>query len=493
MNNPNNAKSELPYIYDTLKNLTILSNISSLLDWDQNTNMPLLAAKGRGEQIKLIESIIHKKWKSKRLIEAYNTARKEQLSQKDYFVLRMFGKELQKKNKLPVTFTERFGMARALSESAWQEAKKNSDFNLFKEHLKGIVNLKREYAQYLDKERTPYDVLLEEYEEGMTSEKLDKIFAYLKQELIFLRKEIIPKQTFIRKPIVKRTEHRTLIEEFIEKKLQIDKNILAINVSMHPFTTRISKNDVRITSRFVSIDSFFSAIHESGHALYELGLPTDYYYTQIYSAPSTGLDESQAILWENNICRNAHFWKGFYKEYKEKTNLTLELEDFLKYINLIKKEQIRVDADEINYILHIIIRYEIERDMINGLLEPIDADKEWNNKCEELLGRKPTIHEGILQDIHWAEGDFGYFPTYAIGMIYASQIYNTMNKQIHADKLLETANYEPILEWLKEHIYSKGYTKPAEELVKEVSGEKLNPKVFIDYLKEKYSKLLLKN
>ena len=157
-----------------------------------------------------------------------------------------------------------------------------------------------------------------------------------------------------------------------------------------------------------------------------------------------------------------------------------------------KNDQLRVDADEISFILHIIIRYEIERDMINGVLKPVDAKKEWNNKCRELLGKEPVNDfEGILQDIHWAGGDFGYFPSYAIGMIYASQIYRKMNEEINADKLLEEENYELILNWLKEHIYSKGLVKSADDTVKEVCGQGLNPKIFIEYLKGKYSKIIM--
>ncbi|MFC1698233.1 carboxypeptidase M32, partial [Nanoarchaeota archaeon] len=285
-------------------------------------------------------------------------------------------------------------------------------------------------------------------------------------------------------------------QEFLSKdimnRMQMLLDVSSIDPAEHPFTVRMSENDVRITTNYRNLTfSFESTMHEAGHALYELNLPKKYYNTVLYEGPSLGIHESQSRFWENMIGKNKLFWQGYFNFFKKHSKIKKSQLNFYKDYNIVKPSYVRVESDEVTYCLHIILRFEIERDLINGIIKPKDAKKEWNKRFKELFGiavKKDS--EGILQDVHWSGGGIGYFPCYAIGSIYAAQQYYKMQKDIpNFKQKIKTLKFKPILQWLIKNIHSKGRTMLADDIVKKATGESLNPKIFIKYLNEKYKEI----
>lgn len=488
-------EDDLNTAYKEQKEISLLSSIEELLYWDRMTHMPPEAVPGRSEQIKLIDSLIHERMTSKTLLESVKRLKKRDLKPKDLIVIRELDKEINKRIKVPRKHMQELRDATISAEKRWREAKKKNDFNVLKPELKKVIELKITQARYLDARKDPYDVLLDLYEEGMTTRKLDKIFTYLKKELFILLEKIKSSERYKLQKKINFYASKTVQKEIIGrmmKKLGIREERVALDTSLHPFSILISSNDVRITTRYQNpMESFFAGLHEAGHALYDLGLPDKFYRTAVYNASSFGMHESQAIFWENMIGKDEHFWKGFYKYYKKKMCLKATWQQFYQYVNQCRPSLIRINADEVTYCFHIIIRYEIEKELIRGTLKIKDAKKIWDEKYNDHLGIKPKDdNEGILQDIHWADGDFGYFPTYAIGMIYAAQLFEKLSKtkkNLHA--LIESQDLSQISGWLKEKVHKKGKTMPSEDIIRQVCGEGLNPETFIRYLNEKYSKI----
>ena len=265
--------------------------------------------------------------------------------------------------------------------------------------------------------------------------------------------------------------------------------------SEHPFTMNITKNDVRLTTKYIEdnpMSAVFSTIHETGHGIYEQQIGDNLQGTILGSGGSMGIHESQSRFYENIIGRDLHFWKGLYEKTKEEFTFLkdISLEDFYREINLVEPSLIRVDADELTYSLHIMVRYEIEKGIIDGSIDVEDLPKVWKEKMEEYLGVVPsTDSEGVMQDVHWSAGLVGYFPSYALGSAYSAQIYNTMKKELNVDEILEGGEMYKIREWLGEKIHKYGKLKETPEIIKEVTGEDLNPKYYIEYLRDKYSKI----
>jgi carboxypeptidase Taq len=293
-------------------------------------------------------------------------------------------------------------------------------------------------------------------------------------------------------------ESQKLLCDIVTEILLLPKERSRLDVSTHPFTTSMGYNDVRITTNFERknpLFSFFSTVHEAGHALYELGMPVDEFkYTVISDSPSLGLHESQSRFWENMICRSKNFWNYFYPIFKEKSPNKLndiDIDTWYRYVNLVRPSFIRVEADELTYCLHVILRFELENSLMDEKILVSELPNIWNEKMDELLGITPkSDREGVLQDMHWSGGNFGYFPTYAIGSIYSSQIFKSLtdeNPDIISD--IEKGNFNSIIGWLRKNVHTYGRKITAEEIIKNACGEGLNAKVFVDYLKDKYYKL----
>lgn len=485
---------ELKYVYDIQKELSYLSGVYALLDWDEKTHMPSKGIEERAEQTALIYRLMYERMTSKKLVGALKKLKGRRLSKKDELVVNELGKQVTKLIRVPKDLMVEIARTSVIASSKWQEARKKDDFTIFKPHLKRLVKLKIKQAKLINPKLTPYDALLDDYEEGMTSEKLTTLFDYLKKELVQLVEEIkhtkqFKKQKELNGDVLKERQER-LVKNII-KLTGINNDTVALDISAHPFTLRISQKDVRITTRYPNVfDAFFSAVHESGHALYELGLPKEYNNTLIHESASLGLHESQSRFWENQIMRSKQFWQGYAKHFSKLTGIKIRWSELYKKANIVKPSFIRTEADEVTYCLHVILRFEIERDLINGKLKVDDAKEVWNKKMQEYLGIVPKKdNDGILQDVHWSFS-FGYFPTYAIGTIYSSQIRREIEKEIkNFPELVRKHQFAPILNWLRKNIHEKGKTMTADEIIRNACGKGLNPETYITYLREKYEEI----
>jgi carboxypeptidase Taq len=498
-------KESLDFIYKEQKELSTFGGIAALLGWDQMTYMPPGGVHERSEQSALISRLTHEKIISDKLwnhIEKLSKSKNfEDLSDKDKSVVTRLKKDVEKARMIPSTFVEKMVKTTTLAYPAWQKAREKSNFKIFLPHLEKIVNLEKEYCSYINLPGPRYNSLLDDYEEGMTVDKLKKEFEYLKPQLITILENIKSSNLFKEQQeldtIFSVEKQKELCEIIINTMhLPIEKSRL--DVSTHPFTISMGYNDVRITTNFErknSLFSFFSTVHEAGHALYELGLPKDKFKdTVISDSPSLGLHESQSRFWENMICRSKHFWNYFYPIIKKKSPDELRdnnINIWYRYVNQVKPSSIRVQADELTYCLHIILRFELENSLMDGKINISEFPELWDNKMNEILEIKPkNDRDGVLQDMHWSGGNFGYFPTYAIGTIYASQLFNKMIEE-HPGFLtdIEKGDFVDIVNWLRDNVHKYGRLMTADEIIKNVCGKGLNAKVFVNYLKNKYYNL----
>jgi len=492
----------LDFIYTMQKELSTLSGIGALLGWDQMTYMPSKGTAERAEQSSLISRLAHERvisdklWNHVQSLSCPTVFKK--LKEKDQIVVKRLEKDLEKARKVPTDFVEELAKTTTIAYMAWEKARKENNFKVFSSHLEKIVKLEKKYCEYMGLPGHPYNSLLDDYEEGMTVDKLKVAFSYLKPQLVELLNKIEDSDRFKKQQdldIKFNHDKQEKLSRFLVKKMLLPADKTRLDVSTHPFTTAMGNDDVRITTNFGRerpLFAFFSTIHEAGHALYELGLPKEEYKdTVINDSPSLGLHESQSRFWENMIARNPSFWKYLYPKFTEifpKQFKHIDFDAWYFYVNQVKPSLIRVEADELTYCLHVILRFELEMALIDGKIAVSDLPEKWNEKMEKLLGITPTDdNEGVLQDMHWSGGSFGYFPTYAIGTIYASQLFRKLSQENPSfTNEIEQGNFNNILNWLCEHVHKYGRLMTADEIIQQACGEGLNPKVFVSYLKEKY-------
>ena len=496
-------RKSLDYIYKIQKELSVLSGISSLLGWDQLTYMPRQGIKARSKQNSLISKKIHKEIVSDKLWDNITKLKKpdnfENLSEVDKKVVERLKKDVEKSRKIPSKLVEELTEATTLAYEAWEKARKKDDFSIFSPHFSRIIELKKEYCSYIDIPGHIYNSLLDDYEEGMTTKKIKGEFKNLKDNILKILDKIDKTTGDYRQEKTGYTEleseEQKKICNFVIEKMGLDKNKTRFDSSTHPFTTSLDYNDVRITTNFKKekpLFSMFSTIHEAGHALYELGLPQNQYVdTVISDSASIGLHESQSRFWENMIGKSKPFWKFMLPKMKEMRILPFKdsnIDEIYKVINRVCPSLVRVEADELTYNLHVIFRFEIEVSLLEDKIEVNDIPQLWNEKMQENLGILPNnLREGCLQDMHWSQGAIGYFPTYTIGTIYSSQLYNALVEDIpYLEERIKKGDFNKIVRWLKNKIHCKGRLLESEEIMKKVCGKGLDSNTFISYLKEKY-------
>ena len=492
-------KKSLKYIYEKQRELTILGGIGSLLGWDQMTYMPLDGAVDRAEHISFLSKISHRKIISnilwKHIENLSRPSNFETLNKKDQIVVERLRKDVEKARKIPTSFVEKLAKATIISYQKWEEAKKKSNFKIFEPHLKKIVELKRKYADYINLPGSPYNSLLDDYEEGMRIDKLKTEFDYLESNLTNIFEKIKNSNIYQKQEdlsIKISTSNQRKLCEYIIKTMGLPKEKTRLDESMHPFTISIGYNDVRITTSFKKenpLASIFASIHEAGHALYELGLPRgEYSYTVISEAPSLGIHESQSRFWENMIARSKEFWQYFTPIIGRKNG---DIDQWYRIVNQVKPSPIRVEADELTYSLHIILRFELESKLIEDKINVEELPEIWNEKMYKLLGITPrNDREGVLQDMHWSEGNIGYFPTYAIGNIYSAQLFQKLlEEKPEIRDEIQKGNFKSILEWLRANVHRYGRMMTADEIIQYTCGEGLKAKTFINYLENKYFSL----
>lgn len=501
-------KRNLDILAHDLRIIAQLRRVAALLSWDQETYMPSGGAAARADQISLVLSMSHARFtgpefrKSLSQLVDLPTGEllEDGLAPDEARLLQLTWRDWRRATALPVEFVGELAHLTSEMEQVWQKVRPNSDYNTFAPYLQKIINMKRQEADYLGYDDRPYDALIENYEPGMTTAQLHTIFETLRPELVDLVKRIENAGPPDQREILNRGYDEELQWEFgmeILRDMGYDLTHGRQDLSAHPFTTDFHPTDVRITTRLNRDNlalGLFSTIHEGGHALYEQALNERWFGTPLCEPISMGIHESQSRLWENYVSHGLPFWQYYYPKLQKKFLKQLRdiaLDDFFAAINTVAPSLIRVEADEVTYNLHIMLRFEIEQAMINDSVDVKDLPAMWNEKMQSYLGIAPQNDaEGILQDIHWCLGAIGYFPSYVLGNLYGRQFYETAKAQIDGlEDRIAQGDLKVLREWLRKNIHQVGRGNTAQELVNELSGQSLTAEPFIRYLEKKYGEL----
>ncbi len=477
--------------------------VLNVTGWDSNTEAPRGAFARRAEMLGVISGELFTLQTSKEYkevvyglfkdLDALDDATKKEVTKAK--------KALDKIIKIPQAEFIEYNKLLNLSQRVWEDAKEDNDFNAFKDNLEKIIEFNKKFIKYYQVDDHPYNVLLDEYEDGMSMKEYDHFFAVLKTDLVPFVKEVLNSGKQLNDSFIYAFYPKEKQKEFAEYLI----DVLAFNrdnglmkESVHPFTWNTHSTDVRFTTRYLEnfmFSSIFAAIHELGHATYEQQIDPKWDNTLLNGGTTMGLHESQSRFYENIIGRSLEFWEVHYPKLVEIFPKQLEnvsLDDFYRGVNKVEASFIRVEADELTYSLHIMVRYEIERMLISGELSVNDLPRVWNEKMVEYLGVEPkNASEGVLQDVHWSAGLLGYFPTYALGSAYSAQFYYAMKKDLNLEEIIKNNEIKKINNWLRNKIHQYGGSKTPKELLLEVTGEEFNPKYYIQFLKEKYTKLYL--
>ena len=477
-----------------------IESAAALAHWDQRTYMPERGLEARARMVGRLERLAFERLVAPELdrILAEAEASLDEASDVDRALVRHWRREHDRKRAIPPDLHQKFVEACCRAEAIWERARERSDFELFRPHLEQVVELVREIAELLGYEESPYDALLEEYEPGMTSARLRELLEPLRGEIVpFVRRLLaegsppppVPQGPF---PI---PAQKTLAREAL-RLIGYDFSAGRLDDSVHPFTIGIGPSDVRVTNRYSEGDPFsglFGALHEGGHALYDQGLAPGLAWTGLDAGASFGVHESQSRLWENQIGRSLPFWEFFHRHLVERfpafrgTSPT----DVWRMVCRVAPSLIRVEADEVTYNLHIYLRFELEVELLEGRLSVRELPERWNEAVEEYLGvTPPDDAQGVLQDVHWSGGMFGYFPSYMLGNLYAAQIMAAAQRAIpDLWEKVRAGELYPLREWLREEVHARGRLLEPEELLKKVTGEGPSPRPFLTYVKEKYGQV----
>jgi carboxypeptidase Taq len=483
-----------------LTKIEYLNSAISVLSWDMMVGIPKKGKAYRSDVLGYMSSESYKLQTSdemKGFIEYFMEF--ENLDNITDAMVHNAKKNYDQTKKIPEDRYREYIILASNSFSYWEEARAKSDYSIFKPYLEKIVEFSKEFIGYWGYEGNKYNTLLDFYEPGITVEKLDKVFGELRDAIVNLlskiqKSGIKPNTEFFNKHFTK--EEQEAFGIYVLNKLGYDFDAGKLDVSAHPFTTTFDNKDVRITTRY-DLNEFrgalFSSIHEGGHAIYEQDIPDELKGTGLATGVSMGIHESQSRYYENILGRSKEFWNYFYPEalrrFKQFEGVSIE--EFYNAINVVEPSLIRTEADELTYSLHVIIRYEIEKGLFNGEITVDNLPQVWSEKYKEYLGIEPENDaEGVLQDMHWSDGSFGYFPSYALGNLYGAQFLQKMLKDIpDYYSLIEKGEFNEIHEWLRENIHKHGSVYKPAELIKMVTGEELTAKYFIEYLNKKYGEI----
>lgn len=499
------SKNNIDGIFNRfLKNVNIISDFksaSSLLIWDQEVLMPSSGAEARSRVCETVALHIHHLTEDKSFVNDINILFENQNSLSDFQgrCLQRFHETAKRSWKISKELTGKLAKTTAIAQAEWSRAKKEKSFSLFAPYLEEIISLKKEEASQVGYQEHPYDALLDEYEPSLKTKQLDDIFSDSLPKLKLLRNKCtkIVNRERINTIFIPKHDQQKFVQQ-ISKDIGFDLHRGRIDTGNHPATEFIHKDDIRIIARFDEKTIFtgiFLTLHEIGHGIYYQNIDESFSSTPLYESSSTSISESQARLWENNIAKSIPFWQGQFSKLQSIAKNTLsetKLNDFVCFINNISNSPIRFDADEISYVFHIYIRFLIEKKLIEGSLKVKDVPECWDALMEEYLGIKVhDVSEGCLQDVHWACGLIGYFPTYFLGSIYAAETYKILQNKISSfDSLLAKKQYSEIILLLTESIYKHGsFYTPKELRERNGNVSTISPQVFIDYITEKYNKI----
>lgn len=494
--------SALDDLKNYLKKQSEYNRVTTLLYWDMHTGMPRCGFAGHSDALTTFSTEAFKMSTSEELFQLLSSLQKpeefEKLDGMWQFIVRRMKRTMDENRRIPEAFYSDFVRAQSESGMAWEEAKRASDFSIFAPHLEKMIAMTKEMAHYVHPEKEVYDALLGNYEEGMDSATIDGLFSELKAELVPLVHRILaaeqPDDTiFMRKVSV---DGQRRVQELLLSYIGFSFERGAVGESEHPFTMNFSSQDVRVTNHFraeKAIDSMFSAIHEGGHAIFEQNVNPDYDETVAGSCEYLGIHESQSRFYENILGRRKSFWVPIYeKVLKELPELSdISIDEFVKEINHVRNSFIRTEADEVTYCLHIILRYEIEKAIFRDNVPVSELPALWNRKMQELLLITPANDaEGILQDMHWSDGSFGYFPTYLLGSIYDGMYLDALTKELgDLDTILSEGRIAEITEWLNKKIHVYGNTRLPKDTIDAVCGVPVSAEPLMRYFREKYEKI----
>ncbi|EIT86651.1 thermostable carboxypeptidase 1 [Fictibacillus macauensis ZFHKF-1] len=484
-----------------VKKMAHLNEAIGVMYWDLRTGAPKKGATQRSEVIGTLAADVfamstsdEMKQYIDELSEPTHYATLSDITKK---TLEEVKKEYERNAKIPPAEFKEYVILQSNAESIWEEAREKSDFSMFQPYLEKLVETNKRFIGYWGYEGNKYNTLLDMYEPGMTVDILDRTFKKLRDHIVPLLQKITtkqqPNQDFLFTKFPK--EQQKDFSLHVLKEMGYDFEAGRLDETVHPFATGLSPGDVRVTTRYDEQDfrtAVFGTIHEGGHALYEQNISPKLIGTPLCTGASMGIHESQSLFWENMIGRHFGFWQNHYetlKSYSAGQFDAVSLEDFYKAINVVEPSLIRIEADELTYPLHVIVRYEIEKGLFNDEIEVKDLPRVWNEKMQEYLGiTPPNDAQGVLQDVHWSGGSFGYFPSYALGYIYAAQLKNSMKRDLpNVDEAIANGQFELITKWLQENIHQYGMMKKPMELLQDVTGEGLNADHLIAYFENKYS------
>jgi carboxypeptidase Taq len=484
-------------IFERAREHSLIHSAASVLGWDQETYLPPAGHEHRARQIAWLSSCAHelatsRDWKRDlETAEAADRGDDPKLSAN----LRELRREFNRATKLPVDLVSRESAATSLAKHAWADARQRSDFGAFSPHLEILLEIAREKADLWGYSDEPYDALLEGYERGTSTAAVAALFDSMKPALRDIAAEAVEKSATRSAalppgpyPVAAQQQLNSQIAEAIG----YDLNSGRIDTTTHPFCTTLGPRDVRLTTRYDEGDftsSLFGVLHEAGHGMYEQGLPEEDFGLPSGTAVSLGIHESQSRLWENHIGRSRAFWNRWYPAAQETFPqlAAVSLDDYMGYLHRAAFSPIRVEADEATYDLHIILRFNLERRMLNGELAVADLPAAWHEGFRELFGFTPeNDREGCLQDIHWSMGGLGYFPTYTLGNINAAQLFAAARRDPATAAACDAADYAPLLHWLHENVHAYGATLDPPDLIERATGARPTTDAYIAHLQTRY-------
>jgi carboxypeptidase Taq len=505
-----NIQSVYKGLLERTKDLTVLQSAESIIQWDMETMMPPKAVEQRSQQLALLSRLNHKISTApeigKLLNSIFTNPQYDALSEVEKRNIHLIKKNYNEQTALPEKLVSEISKQQAVTVNVWKKAKKAQNFAILKPELEKLIALSKQAAQILMKVKqaaTPYDALLDDYEPKMTADAIATTFGHLRRGLMKLLEKIQasynqPDTSVLRisVPVEKQRE----IAQELTQTLGYDTTSTAaggrIDETEHPFTNGYY-DDVRITTHYYLdnyASSIFSVIHETGHALYEQNLTQDWKYQPVGSTCSYGFHESQSRLYENIIGRSMEFWKYVLPKLKQITApalANLSLGQFVNAINKVEPSKIRIEADEVTYNLHIMVRFQIEKALFADKISVAELPETWNQKYAEYLGVKvENDAEGVMQDTHWASGYYGYFPSYALGNIYSGQLLAALEKSVQNWRSqLSQGNLNDIKSWLVKNVHTCGNLYDPADLIRRITGKTLEAEPYLEYLREKYSKL----
>jgi carboxypeptidase Taq len=489
---------------ELLGELFDLDRAWAVLEWDLQTFMPPGGAEARARQMSTLSRLSHDKFVCDEFGATLQAAKAEVAGQPiendDAALVRRADRDFEKQRRVPSEWVAKFSLETARAHTIWEKARAEADFLQFKPALETIFQLKRDYAEFFQPYEHVYDPLIDDFEPGMPTRQVKAVFDVLRPQQV----ELVRTTKEHGRPVSDAPLHQAFDVEKqrqfgveVIQKLGYDFDRGRLDKAVHPFTTNFGRDDVRITTRYDPSffnDALFSTIHECGHALYEQGIASGLNRTLLASATSLAVHESQSRMWENFVGRSRPFWVAFYPRLQElfpESLANVTLADFYRAINKVEPSLIRTDADEATYNLHVMLRFELEIELISGTLEVKDLPEAWNARMRDYLGiTPPNDAKGVLQDVHWSEGYIGYFPTYALGNLVAAQLWERINKDIpDLSAQIERADFSGLLGWLRENIHRHGARYYPMELLQRVTGQGLTPEPYLRYLRAKFGEV----